>query len=330
MPELCLPPPGIMILPSIATVGAVLLAAFVRRSTPGRWLLTRFLVCVGRLRKTRDAALGSFVRIVDDTRAAAAGPSQSEEDGCLFVEAMVYTHNTDAPRSCATFEAVRRNAQLGHRVLLMYRRVGDERRRVYRATYNPLRPAHNKPHPVRCPPHHDDWDRMSGDGGGTILSATLNAHRADGKTRMYDVTEALQQARGPLGDFHGRAGATMTAYTLVPDLEGDVVAASLLYYAENGAEFAHDLPNDPTTALPDGADGGALEADAPISCDISRGSAPSAPHRRLVGAADGVVRRGDLDIQIAVASPPSSQALVRSLQLRRRRLSSKGKTCDLQ
>ena len=361
MDHIAVLPPAPLILPTLVFGGALVVAVYLGRCVAGGGggprgakaaLGTRALLCAARIYggwQSLRAAVAPGGRD-DDSRgavAAAAAAATDREDGCVLVRATIHTGT--ATRDCHTFEGVRRNAQLGHRVRLVYG-LADRPGEEFAVTYNPLRGALRERQAMRCPPHDPAWcDDDDNDCAPppprAILTATLTAHRADGKTSHYDVTSELRRALGPLGDFHSRAGGTITARTLAPALEDEVVAATLLYYDEDGGEYTRALPHvpgddresdpEPIDDRAPSSSAGAPDATAPTpGHDVPY---PGTPRARLLP---------ESLVSPALPDKPASPAVVRALiaargareMMRGRRgraaapatTKPKQKTCDLQ
>lgn len=244
-----------MILPVIGAVLAVALAAHLRSAlTPARLLggALRVHALLSPALLGAGAAAGM---------ATAPAPGNAPEaaldvlDGCELLSATVYHDGEET--ACHSFACVEQQAQLGRRVLVVYRPVGAPASAQYQMTYNPHRRALDEPPQEHFPPHAREWQTRD-DGsapaaapGDRILMATLTAHGPHGRSATHDVTDALRRAIGPLGDFHARAGATVTAFSLVPDLPDDIIAASIVYHDDEGTEHAHRLPFAMTDARAD-------------------------------------------------------------------------------
>lgn len=256
--------PAPMLLPTLALVATVAAASYVHSN----WSPMSALAYSFWLQKRARRILGAPFGGAGLPSRGLVRDERSVMDGCELVSATAYYDGRK--QACGTFEAAQRHAQLGRRVLVVYRPVepptlggGDPEpdAPVFQMTYNPHRRALEGPLPARFPPHTDEWGVMDGartggfggcSPGDRILSAMLTTHRPDGSATTHDVTDALRRAFGPLGDFHARAGALVTAFSLVPDLDGDVIAASLLYYDDEGEEHTLVLPYLPVDDRADG------------------------------------------------------------------------------
>lgn len=259
-----------------------------------------------------------------------------EEDGCVLVRANAYASDS-SERPCYTFEAVRRYAQLGYRVVMEYRLAagtddaGSPPSRDYTVTYNPRRGALLERQAVRCPPHVQSWCATNtAHANRGVIAATLLTHDAVGAATTYDVTEALRGALGPMGDFHSRAGSTLTAYTLMPDIAEDVVSASLLYFDEAGTEHKLKLPHAPGDTDPDGPS--IMSTDEAANADDRLTSLPSEPSTLLAPEArvQPDVPSTRLNSEVIQAVWAAKNAKEEGSMTLARRSRTKGKVCDLQ
>ena len=309
-------PPSPLLVPIICGFGLAVLVGLCREELRPRRVLGRLLW----LQRAVRAFAGPPVAALAPPVAAGSGPVK---DGCMLVRATAFHDGTTT--DCRTFQSARQQAQLGRRVLVVYRLSGAAGGGgVYQMMYNPHRLALDRPVAERFPPHAEEWGRGAGGATGAkeFLSATLTTHHPDGSTATHDVTDMLRRVAGPLGDFHARAGATITAFSFVPDLRNDVIAASLVYYDEEGTEHQHTLPfsmDDPRADAPDAVRPlGAGVPDAPVF--------PSSPAARALAEPRTCVSEPSSPKDPFVVKALLSAHEARLKRLGRRR----SKSCDVQ
>ena len=166
-----------------------------------------------------------------------------KEHGCNFIRAQTLHDNT----KLVSYDDVRRHVSVGNPVELVYSFESPQTNlcREYTVVYNVIAKTTPGLFAPNVPPHNELWDKQN-KRRYDIIAATVNSFDNDGKHYTYDVTDNVNKFCGPLNDFHGTAGITITGKILVPDLPDNIIVSTLTYFTDDGEETNLKLPHIPS------------------------------------------------------------------------------------